>query len=280
MIPTGTSGPEPVDAGFAGDVVMYDGRVRVRFDEVLHQYLVQDLDDGPDWFRAPSVTTILGRMLDRSKMLVPWSTRLSMKTFLGRVEPGKAYTSEELVRTGYQIKDAHKLALHQAGQTGSAIHKWVQDYIAARERGGGFPVPPTDPKVRSGCSAARKWITQVNLKPIAVEKILYSRLHGFIGTTDLAAAAVINGRSACCDWKSSNQLHASYRLQLAAYQYAYEEMTGIHLEDRWLIRLDKDDSSFEAKLLPVETAQDEQDAFVFLVEAYKILDGVKFFEEH
>jgi hypothetical protein len=277
----GAGGPVVIEPNLiANDVIsMYGGEVLVRFDADQHRYLVQDREAGPDWFRAPSVTTILGRMLDKSKMLVPWSTRLSMNTFLERIEEGKAYSRGELNAIGFQIKGAHMVALEAAGKTGSAVHGWVEKYLEARRAGSGYPAPPTDPKVRSACSAARSWIQEVDLRPMAVEKILYSRMYGFIGTTDLTAAAVINGRSACCDWKSSGRLHASYGLQLAAYTLAWEEMTGTKLEDRWLIRLDKEDSTFEAKCLSAETAQDEQDAFVMLATAFKLLEGINFFAD-
>ncbi len=280
MILLDTHGPVTTDPDLigSGEIIMYGGAVRVRFDEAQHRYLVQDNVEGPEWFRAPSVTTILGRMLDKSKMLVPWSCNVAMQAFLERVEPDKAYSRKQLDAIGHQLKNAHKAVLDAAGKTGSAVHQWVESYLAARAAGKGFPAPPTDPKVRSCCSAARKWIQEVDLRPMAIEKILYSRMHGFIGTTDLTAAAVINGRSAVVDWKSSGRLVASYRLQLAAYARAWEEMTGERLDDRWLVRLDKNDSEFEAEQLAPATMQDEQDAFVMLAKAHKILNDLRFFE--
>ena len=277
----GTAGVEKTDPNLisSGEITMYGGEVRVRFDPEQHHYLVQDRAKGLEWFHAPSVTTILNRTLDKSRMLVPWATKMSMQTFLDKIEEGHLYTRAELDAIGYQLKDAHKVALDQAGKTGSAVHAWVEAYLHARSTGKGYPAPPTDPKVRSCCRAAREWVQKVDLKPIVVEKILYSRSHGFIGTTDLAAAAVIEGRSASIDWKSSNRLEASYALQLAAYQYMYQEMTGVALLDRWLIRLDKEDSTFEAKRLSSETAEDEQGAFILLAEAYKVLKDLGFFHE-
>jgi PD-(D/E)XK nuclease superfamily len=202
-----------------------------------------------------------------------------MNTFLERVEEGKAYSRKELDAIGFQIKGAHMVALDAAGKTGSAVHGWIEAYLAARSVGRGYPAPPADPKVRSACSAARSWIQEVDLRPMAVEKILYSRMYGFIGTMDLSGLVTIGGKTAAIDWKSSNRLARSYELQLAAYQLMYEEMFGSKLEDRWLIRLDKEDSAFEAKCLSTETAQDEQDAFVMLATAYKLLEGMNFFEE-
>ncbi len=280
MILLDAHGPVATDPDLIGpaEIVMYGGEVRVRFDEAQHRYLVQDKAEGPGWFRAPSVTTILGRMLDKSKMLVPWSCNVAMQAFLDRVEADTAYSRKELDAIGHKLKNAHKAVLDNAGKTGSAVHRWVESYLAARAAGRGFPSPPVEPKVRSCCSAARKWIQEVDLRPMAIEKILYSRMYGFIGTTDLTAAAVVNGRSAVCDWKSSSRLHTSYRLQLAAYALMWEEMTGERLDDRWLVRLDKNDSEFEAEQLDPATMQDEQDAFVMLAKAHKILNDLKFFE--
>ncbi len=280
MILIDAHGPVTTDPNVIAstEISMYGGEVHVKFDAEQHRYMVHDDAVGPDWFRAPSVTTILGRMLDKSKMLVPWSCNVAMQAFLERVEADRAYSRKELDAIGYQIKGAHKVVLDAAGKIGTAVHHWMESYLAARAAGKGFPAPPTDPKVRSCCSAARKWIKEVDLRPMAIEKILYSRMYGFIGTTDLTAAAVINGRSACCDWKSSGRLHTSYRLQLAAYALMWEEMTGERLEDRWLIRLDKNDSEFEAVRLDCAAAQDEQNALVMLATAYKILNDLKFFD--
>src|SRR5207244_5301092 len=88
----------------SGEISVYGGEVHVKFDAEQHRYMVQDNVEGPEWFRAPSVTTILGRMLDKSKMLVPWSCNVAMQAFLERVEADRAYSRKERDAIGYLIK--------------------------------------------------------------------------------------------------------------------------------------------------------------------------------
>lgn len=52
-------------------------------------------------------------------------------------------------------------------------------------------------------------------------------------------------RLALIDWKSSNYLYPEYRLQTAAYQRADTEEHGTPYQERWIIRLGKEDGEFE-----------------------------------
>lgn len=63
-------------------------------------------------------------------------------------------------------------------------------------------------------------------KPVFMnlEMELYSKEYGFAGTTD--ALAKIGSGLYICDWKSSKDTFEKYKLQVAAYFYAYIEMTG------------------------------------------------------
>ncbi len=267
----GRQGPVVLEPGIPGEHVMYGGEVRIKFEAERHLYTVQDIAVGPDWLPVVSVTTVLG-MLDK-QALVSWAARCSMDKFLELVQPARSHTAEEIGTFGFQIKDAHKEQLERAGRIGSSVHEWIQNYLSYRAGNGLFPAHPTDESVRSCCRAAWHWIKKVNVEPFAIERILYSRKHRVVGTTDLAAALRIGGRTAICDWKSSNRLHYTYKLQLAAYRAMYHEMTGVLLDDRWLIRLDKNDSSSEPVCLPPEEADRDAEIFFALSRAFKLLQA-------
>jgi len=91
------------------------------------------------------------------------------------------------------------------------------------------------------------------------------------------SAFFVGGKRAIVDWKSSNHLHSNYELQLAAYVFAWREMTGMSLDDRWLIHL-KNDGTFEARCLPVSHLESHIEAFLLLAAAYHTLSDVMFFE--
>lgn len=281
MILVGNHGPETAVPNYIGtdQLRLYGGEVRVQFSPEDHRYLVSDrlVQDGA-WLQVPSVTTVLGKMLDK-KFLISWATKLSMQEFLKRIEEGKSYSRAELDATGFQIQHAHKVALDAAGKTGSAVHAWLEQFILARDAGHGFPAPPTDPQVRSCCSAGRKWAIENEVRPVVVESVLFSRQHRVIGTMDLAATLSIDGHVSVCDFKSSNRLHKSYGIQLSAYKAMLREQMGIEAEDRWLVRLSKTDGTFHPEKLSQATAAQEEEAFFKLVDAYSTLNGFHFFEE-
>ena len=60
--------------------------------------------------------------------------------------------------------------------------------------------------------------------PIASEKLVFSREHGYAGTADLIGT--LNGRLALLDIKTGRGVYPEYKLQLAAYAVAWGEMTG------------------------------------------------------
>ena len=59
---------------------------------------------------------------------------------------------------------------------------------------------------------------------IASERLVFSREHGYAGTTDLIGT--LNGRLALLDIKTGRGVYPEYKLQLAAYAVAWGEMTG------------------------------------------------------
>src|SRR5208282_6570475 len=52
-------------------------------------------------------------------------------------------------------------------------------------------------------------------------------------------------RLTIADWKTSNGLYITYLMQVAAYQAAFECETGETVEDRWVLRLDKETGDFD-----------------------------------
>lgn len=277
-----TTGPAVLEPNLIsnGHIKLYGGEVRVKFSPEDHRYLVSDdRVDCAAWHAVPSVTTVLSKVIDRSKFLCPWAGRMSMEMFLKRVEEGRAYSRAELDAIGFAVKDAHKLVLDDASRIGHDVHEWLQKFILARVRGTGFPSPPTDPQVRACCSAGRCWIVENDVKPLAVEQVLYSRAYRVIGTMDLVGILVVDGQVAVADYKSSNRLHKSYGLQLAAYRAMLLEQQGVEALDRWLIHLSKTDGTFHPERLSRDTADTEAEAFFKMVEAYRALHDLEFFEE-
>ena len=63
---------------------------------------------------------------------------------------------------------------------------------------------------------------------IFTEEFTYSDTHKYAGTADIVVK--INGETWLIDFKTSNHLHKSYDLQLAAYAKSIEEVKGLKID--------------------------------------------------
>lgn len=83
------------------------------------------------------------------------------------------------------------------------------------------------------------WFQQHVAEVIAVEQVVYSTRWRFAGTLDLLAR-LHDGRLALVDLKTSKSLDGTYRLQLAGYADALEEMAGTVVDTRLVVNLPSD----------------------------------------
>jgi hypothetical protein len=110
---------------------------------------------------------------------------------------------------------------------------------------------PEDEKAASAAQAAFAWMQAHGVRWIKTEQKIYSREHGYAGTMDGKALVDSCDDPACCterfkdslsivDWKSSNDLHVEYILQVAgAYHHAEVEEYGEHFQNCFVLRLGK-----------------------------------------
>jgi hypothetical protein len=130
------------------------------------------------------------------------------------------------------------------------------------------------------------WTAAHNVRFLQTEKKVYSRTYDYCGTMDGLAYCDSCTNPRCCprffrnrlsliDWKTSNYLYLIYLLQTAAYQHAFTEEHNCHIEDRWLIRLDKDDGTFD----PWHVEEFDQDtdfaAFVTALDLSRLMRSLK-----
>ena len=111
------------------------------------------------------------------------------------------------------------------------------------------------------------WRKSVDLKPIAVEQVVYSKKYGYAGTLDLLAE--VNGVLTVIDWKTGKAVYSEAHLQNAAYRQAIREMGHGDPQQGIVVRLPKniEDPEFEAVI-----ADDEEksfDTFLHVLELWK-----------
>lgn len=243
---------------------LYGGRVLLRYDDAKHKYVAVEEDGSV--INAPSITTVLGVI--NKPMLMQWAVNQAINHLQSRLFDGGEFSELDISLFLEEAKYAHRAVKEKAGSIGTAAHNWLEDFwhqkMQTTASGETFAIPPLpeDPQVRNCVEAAIKWMAAHDIKPLLIEKPVYSRIYQVAGRMDKLAR--IDGRLAVVDWKSSTGLWPEYKLQTAAYASIYmEEFPEQKIEDRWLVKLGKYDGEFEAICIPgSEEIALDYDAFV------------------
>ncbi len=244
----------PVEAQNA--VELYGGEVVLAFNKVKHSYHVTE--DG-NTRQVPSVTQIIG-VLEKPG-LVQWSANCAAELLAERLRPGQSLDEVEIAELSDAIRFAHRRVSGRAKGVGALAHDWLQRYLAGVLAGEKVaPALPVNAQAQRACLAAVEWLDSHHFEPLAVEQIIYSRRHGYAGTTDFPAK--IDGRHSVVEWKTAAAIYPEFRLQVAGYAQALWEMNDHPMADRWIVRLGKDDGVFEAVCLPREQKDVDLRAFL------------------
>lgn len=205
--------------------------------------------------------------LGSSEPLLKWAVRKAMEKLKkllinGYVAPNGVIElfEHELDTVITSSKKADAEELQAAGDTGHTAHAWAETLVKALiakdvgRVGEIIAKLPDDERAANASVAIVGWMAAHRVVFVASERPCYSRIHGFAGTLDGLAYVSSCDDPDCCpipferrfslvDFKTSNALRVSYILQVAAYQQAHQEETGEVIEDRWILRLGKDDAA-------------------------------------
>lgn len=233
------------------------GKRTIFFDEAKHKFTDENGK------RLKSVTTFTG-VINKSEILIAWAIKLARNYLTGKLDNGEQITVLDVEEACKQ----HRLKKEEAADIGSQIHDWIEKFL----KEGKTKVPDADERVINGIQAFLSFQSQHKFKWLESEKILYSSKYDYAGITD-AIARDADGRMVLVDFKSSNGIYDEYGLQLAAYQIAYEEMTGKKIDYRLIIRFGKETGDFEFRRFE-DNAKDKS-AFLACVTLKNRLDEFK-----
>lgn len=145
---------------------------------------------------------------------------------------------------------AHQKELAKAGEIGTQVHaliEWNLRQSLGQKVG-------TEPRVvdaaQWGFMAWQDWAQSVNLKPVFIEQMVFSRTHHYAGTMDLLAE--VHGVLSLVDFKTGKSIYAEAHLQNVAYQQALIEMGHRVPAKGYIVRLPKveTDPAFEVAEVP------------------------------
>ena len=265
----------------------YNNEIELRYDVENHEYL---LVVDKKLIGIPSVTQI-AHILDKSSALLPWACKMMQEKLL-RLLAGKdlkTLPTEELEKLITESKSAHRDKKEEAADIGSIAHKWIEEYIKLilSDPFKNFEIPllPDNEKSANCVRAALDWMVKHNVQWVSTETKVYSRTYKYAGTMDgLAYVDSCDDRKCCpnefkhrlslIDWKSSNYLYLEFLLQVAAYQFAYEEESGNSVEDRWIIRLGKENGKVEPWHLEKKDYEEDLDAFLSALDLFNSVKSI------
>jgi hypothetical protein len=230
----------------------------------------------PDVGLLPSVTTILNCV--GKPALINWAAKVeremavevSTQLYIDAIKAGKTLTPvhwKMSLETRMGTQKASQKQLTQAGDIGTEVHNLVEWTIRTQLSQKVGPSPKIRDAAQWAFMAWEDWRKSVDLKPIAVEQVVYSKKHGYAGTLDLLAE--VNGVLTVIDWKTGKAVYSEAHLQNAAYRQAIREMGHGDPQQGIVVRLPKniEDPEFEAVV-----ADDEGksfDTFLHVLELWK-----------
>lgn len=163
---------------------------------------------------VPRVTDILSKTIHEDYLMI-WANRLGFK------------------------RQEYKDTLQAAADCGSMAHKMIEDYLQ-NDVDNDYYVP---------FLAFKEWWKTINtgnnVSILGEEESLVCQWFG--GTYDLLLD--INGQTFLVDFKTSNHISFKYFLQLAAYRNMLYTLKGINIDGCIILKLDKDDISFDEYVL-------------------------------
>jgi hypothetical protein len=232
---------------------------------------------------GPSVTTVLGTLAKPA--LIGWAAKEERK-YVGAVagelykrlftvvaEPVTPDKFTEMLNEELG-KLANRQLLEQAASVGTQVHNRIEWNLKGElglERAVAEPALTTD-QAKRAFKRWEEWRITVKLKPIAMEKRIYSMLFGYGGTLDLLAEVELDGKVmlVVIDWKTGKAVYAEAYLQNVAYRMAIKE-EGIDAPVGFIIRLPKyeTDPEFDAVRVPDDQTSVLETTFLALLVVYK-----------
>lgn len=179
----------------------------------------------------PRVTTVLHEGF-KDGNLETWAVKEAMKklVMLHQDYCGSHDDAPDVAALCEEAKGASKEIMQNAARRGTAVHHLIE----GKNRAELSIIEGDWESVEPMYESFELWAKERNFKALANEVPVWSDKHGYKGTLDCIGE--VDGVVTLCDWKTSNVIRLEYRMQLAAYWYAYKESQTNPLDTK-LIRI-------------------------------------------
>lgn len=257
---------------------LYDGKVELEFNNSKHQYTV----DNKTVFGVTSIVGVINK-----PQLMYWAVNQAVDHLRLNLLPGKSYDEIQLKALLDNAKYIHKKTSGTATDIGQMTHSFLEKWIKAEskrnnlieavgvvekikkptylelteqeKRRWDYPVMPINQEIRNAIDAFLNWTKENKVKFLLSEQKVYSKKYNYAGTLD--AEALVNGKLAIIDFKTSKAIYEDYLLQVAAYLQARKEETKQKYKEAYVIRLSKEDKEKNLAAFEVKRSSDLKNDF-------------------
>jgi len=151
---------------------------------------------------------------EKGRLIKPWQDGYYSVTTILAIKHNK-WLWEWKMRLGKEESD--KVGM-EAADKGTRVHRRLERILQGQK----FKRTPKE--LKPYIDAFYNWKEEVQPKGMIPEIFVYSNKYGYAGTADLICA--IDNEMWLVDFKTSKAIYDEYGLQVRAYGYAFEEMTG------------------------------------------------------
>lgn len=213
----------------------------------------------------PSVTTILGQVKKipgayYSKMAVNYLKENLLDKLIDCSMSLDELRRLDLPELMKYAKATAKRDYEKAGDIGTRVHAAIEAYFK-------HEIIVIDKEIDIPYNAFIDWVNKNDVTCLLSEHTVYSKI-GYAGTLDFIGT--INGKKYLVDFKSSKGFWPEMPMQLAAYQYAHEEMTGEKMGGVGILRLDKESGMPEWKEVGMDKLSHYMDKFLTLLAYFEL----------
>jgi hypothetical protein len=188
-----------------------------------------------------------------------------------QIEPGKSYDEVQLSTIFEGGKSAHWKKKVDAGNLGSFVHNWVEDYINGKK-----PAKPVNKSLKDAVQRFLDWQKAHKVEFLLSEQQVYSRKYNYTGTLDFICK--IDGKMYIGDLKTSKGIYPEMLIQTAAYRFAREEeYPKEKYAGQVIVKVGKEDGALEVAV--IKNGEWYSKMFMAFVAALKLSDSMDLIKE-